>query len=73
MYVLEVFECNMHNTEEGMIEQSRGKFVYRESLGNVWRTWNNEGENVSPPIREPTIEKVAQVWNGEMTGRIHFR
>jgi len=47
----------MHNTEEGVIGQSRGKFIYRGSLGNVCRTQNNGGVKVSLPIREPTIEK----------------
>jgi hypothetical protein len=28
LYVSEVFECNTRNTEEGMVGQSRGKFVY---------------------------------------------
>jgi hypothetical protein len=28
LYVSELFECNTCNTEEGMIGQSRGKFVY---------------------------------------------
>ena len=53
--------------------QPKGKFAYRGILGNVCRTQNNGSANVSPPIREPTIEKVAQVWNMEMTGQIHFR
>jgi hypothetical protein len=57
LYVSELFECNTRNTEEGVIGQSRGKFVYRGSPGNVCRTQNNGGANVSPPIREPTIEK----------------
>jgi hypothetical protein len=57
LYVSELFECNTRNTEEGMIGQSRGKFVYRGSPGNVCRTQNNGGANVSPPIREPAIEK----------------
>jgi hypothetical protein len=73
LYVSEAFECNMHNTEEGMTGQARGKFVYRRSLGNVCRTQNNGGANVSPLIPEPAIKKVAQVWNREMAGRIHFR
>jgi hypothetical protein len=72
LYVSEVFECNTHNTEEGMTGQSRGKFVYRGSLGNVCRTQNNGGANVSPPIREPAIEKVAQVWNRETAGGFVF-
>jgi hypothetical protein len=38
LYVLKRFECNTCNTEEGVIGQSRGKFVYRGSLGNVCRT-----------------------------------
>jgi hypothetical protein len=58
LYVSELFECNMHNTEEGMIGQSRRQFVYLKSLGNICRTWNNGGANVIPPIHEPAIEKI---------------
>jgi hypothetical protein len=47
LYVLELFECNTCNIEEGMIGKSRGKFVYRGSLGNVCRTQINGSENVS--------------------------
>jgi hypothetical protein len=43
LYVSEIFECNMCNTKEGMIGQSRGKFVYCENPGNVCRTRNNGG------------------------------
>ena len=28
LYVSKLFECNTHNNEEGMVGQSRGKFVY---------------------------------------------
>ena len=59
LYVSEVFECKTHNTEEGMMGRSIEKFLYRRSPGNVCRTQNNGGANVSPPIREPAIEKVA--------------
>jgi hypothetical protein len=61
LYVSEFFECKTHNTEEGMMGHSRGQFVYRRSPGNVCRTQNNGSANMSPPIREPTIKKVAQV------------
>ena len=63
----------MHNMEEGMMGQSKGKFVYHGSLGNVCRTRNNGSVNVSLPIWELAIKKVAQVWNREMVGRINFR
>jgi hypothetical protein len=38
----------------------RCQFVYRGTLGVVWRTQNNRSAILSPPAREPAIEKVAK-------------
>jgi hypothetical protein len=73
LYVSNFFECKTHNTEESMMGQTRGKFVYRGSPGNVCKTQNNGSANVSPPIREPAIEKLVQVCNRETVGTIRFR
>jgi hypothetical protein len=55
----------MHNTEEGMMGQSSGQFVYRGNLGSVCRSWNIGSAVVSPPVQEPAIEKVAKYGIGK--------
>jgi hypothetical protein len=52
--------------------QSRGQFVYRGTPGNVCRSQNNGSAIVSPPIREPAIEKVAKYGIGKRSVGLVF-
>jgi hypothetical protein len=55
-----------------MMGQSNGRFVYREISGAVCRLQNNGSTILSPPIREPTIEKVAKYGIGKRSARLIF-
>jgi hypothetical protein len=52
--------------------QSSGQFVYRETLGVVCRLWNNGSVILSPPVQEPTIEKVAKYGIGKWLVGLDF-
>jgi hypothetical protein len=55
-----------------MMGQSSGQFVYRGILGVVCRSWNNGSAILSPPVREPAIEKVAKYGIGKRSVRLVF-
>jgi hypothetical protein len=54
--------CNM---EEGMMGQSNCQFVYRGTPGTVCKSQNIGNTILSPPVREPAIEKVAKYGIGK--------
>jgi hypothetical protein len=65
-------ECGIHTCSikshvkniSAMLSQPARKsacqFVYRGTLGAICRTQSNRGPFLSPPAREPTIQKVAK-------------
>jgi hypothetical protein len=52
--------------------QSSGRFVYLQISGVVCRSWNNGREILSPPVREPKIEKVGKYGIGKRSVRLVF-
>jgi hypothetical protein len=52
--------------------QSNGQFVYRGTLGVVCRSRNNGSAILSPPVREPAIEKVAKYGIGKRSVGLVF-
>jgi hypothetical protein len=55
----------MCNTEQGMMVEFGGQFVYRGTPGVVCRSWNNGSAMLSVPARELAIKNVAKYGMGK--------
>jgi hypothetical protein len=54
--------CNIEPVRCG-VRKSACQFVYRGSLGDIYKTLNKRSSNFSPPGRQPAIQKVPKLWN----------